>query len=115
MGNGVCQSMARDSPSARRFCPISLKFDRFPCCEAALGAYTPPDENFTRFVPFFFIFTLSLSFEWGYNDNELKERSVIGRWIPFPNEVNTIEYQKRAFGKLRFLAARGKAKGVTLP
>lgn len=62
-----------------------------------------------------FHFKLSLLHFWGYNDNELKERSVIGRWIPFPNEVHTFEKQKRAFGKLRFLAARGKAKGVTLP
>ena len=69
----------------------------------------------SQFVPFFFIFKLSQLYIWGYNENELKERSVIGRWIPFPNEVKTIEKKKRAFGKLRFLAARGKAKGVTLP
>ena len=67
------------------------------------------------FATFFFYFTLprlTLSF---YNDTELKERSVIGRWIPFLNEVVKIEYSKRAFGRYRFLAARGRAKGVTLP
>ena len=68
-----------------------------------------------RILSHFFILKLSQLHIWGYNGNELKERSVIGRWIPFPNEVNTFEKQKRAFGKLRFLAARGKAKGVTLP
>ena len=36
---------------------------------------------------------------------------MIGRWIPFPNEVKATRQPKRAFGKLRFLTARGKAKG----
>ena len=67
------------------------------------------------FIPIFFFFTLSLSVFSFYNSTELNERSVIGRWIPFPNEVKAIRQSKRAFGKLRFLAARGKAKGVTLP
>lgn len=50
-----------------------------------------------------------------YNSTELDERSVIGRWNPFPNEVKIESLLKRAFGKHRLLAARGKAKGVTLP
>jgi len=91
------------------------KFAQIRRCRAAAGGHRLPRENLSQIVPFFFIFTLSLSFKWVYNGSELKERSVIGRWIPFPNEVKTIVYLQRAFGKLRFLAARGKAKGVPLP
>ncbi|HAX40063.1 MAG TPA: hypothetical protein DCY10_04185, partial [Clostridiales bacterium] len=58
---------------------------------------------------------LSLMQDSVYNSTELDERSVIGRWNPFPNEVKIESLLKRAFGKHRLLAARGKAKGVTLP
>jgi len=66
------------------------KFAQIRRCRAAVGAHSLSRENLSQIVPFFFIFTLSLSFKWVYNSSELNERSVIGRWIPFPNEVNTI-------------------------